>query len=147
MNGADVGGEPPCWNHVLDSEGAMPPTVGKQGPLVVDLGAEATGPAGAVWSLPHGGDLDANLVRLDAGSTIDAHVNNEVDVLMFIRSGSLDLHVNGAVQSLSSDHLALVPKGSERAITAGADGVSYLSVHRRRGPLGISRPNRAVEDR
>jgi hypothetical protein len=36
-------------------------------PLVVDLGSiETRGGSGAVWSLPHGGDLDGNLVRLDA---------------------------------------------------------------------------------
>ncbi len=114
-------------------------TIDDGGALVVDLGAASAGSGGAVWSLPHGGDLDANLVRLDPGAGIDAHVNNDLDVLVFVRSGTADLIVDGRTQRLSPDHLALIPKGSQRSIVAGAIGVTYLSVHRRRSPLGITR--------
>jgi len=106
-------------------------------PVVVDLGSAPTGSGGAVWSLPHGGDLDANLVRLDAGEGIGDHVNNDVDVLLFVQSGSGRLIIDGAATTLGADHLALIPRTTTRSIAAGPSGITYLSVHRRRGPLGI----------
>jgi mannose-6-phosphate isomerase-like protein (cupin superfamily) len=107
-------------------------------PVVVNFRTAAFGSGGAVWSLPHGGDLDANLVCLDAGGEIGAHVNNEVDVLMFVRSGNGSVTVDGETVPLGSDHLAWIPKGARRSVTAGSDGISYLSVHRQRGGLGIT---------
>ncbi len=138
MSDSDTGGDPPCWSHLLDSEGNETSTIDHEGALVVDLSAELAGPSGAVWSLPHGGDLDANLVRIDPGTGIDAHVNNDVDVLIFVQSGTGTLTVNGRPQRLAPDHLAMIPKGSLRSIMTGAVGITYLSVHRRRSPLGIS---------
>jgi len=108
--------------------------------VVVDLGRAApTRGQGAVWSLPHGGDLDANLVRLDPGGTIDEHVNDDVDVLMFVQSGSGRLTVDGQAHALRSDVLALIPRGARRQVTAGPTGMFHLSVHRRRGPMTVSR--------
>jgi mannose-6-phosphate isomerase-like protein (cupin superfamily) len=110
-------------------------------PVVADLGTlSATGRPGAVWSLPHGGDLDANLVRLHPDGVIDTHVNDDVDVLIFVQSGSGELTVDGTGYELRSDVLAMVPKGSQRRIVAGPSGVYYLGVHRRRSPLTISPP-------
>ena len=112
---------------------------GPVGVTVADLGSlSPAGGPGAVWSLPHGGDLDANLVRLRSGDTIDDHVNDDVDVLMFVQSGGGELVVDDTRHPLRSDVLALVPKGSRRRITAGPKGVFYLSVHHRRGPLTIT---------
>lgn len=106
--------------------------------VVVDLGATDTrGHDGAVWSLPHGGDLDANLVHLDAGGVIGAHVNNEVDVAMSVMSGSGALVVDGVHHDLSVDVFASIPKGVQREVRAGSDGITYLSIHRRRSPLAI----------
>lgn len=125
MSVAELGGDP-----VSTQDGAS---------FVVDLGAARLGPGGAIWSLPHGGDLDANLVRLDPGTTIGSHINNEVDVLLFIQSGTGELSINDEISHLGADHLGLIPKGSRRAIIAGDSGITYLSVHRRRGPLEIAR--------
>ena len=112
----------------------MMPTRG----TVVDLGATETGGrAGVVWSLPHGGDLDANLVHLGPDGVIGAHVNDEVDVLLSIVAGRGELTVDGTSHELRRDILAVVPKGSRRQVLAGAEGLTYLSIHRRRGPLGI----------
>ncbi len=141
MSDADLGGEPPCWAHLLDDDGDERST-DDPGTLVVDL-ALAEGSGGAIWSLPHGGDLDANLVRLDAGAGIDAHVNNDVDVMVIIQSGTAELTVDGQACQLGTDHLAVIPKGVLRSIAAGSEGVSYLSVHRRRSPLGITRRDQA----
>ena len=107
---------------------------------VVDLGTTRTGDAGgAIWSLPHGGDLDANLVRLAPGAGIEEHVNDELDVLLVVQAGSGELEVDGVVSGLHGDVLALVPQGSRRSITAGPAGLTYLTVHRRRGPLVVKR--------
>ena len=107
--------------------------------VVVDLDSAGSGSGGAVWSLPHGGDLDANLIRLDAGAVIGEHVNREVDVLLIVRSGTGELTLDGSGQRLAADSLALIPRGASRAVAAGPEGITYLSVHRRRGPLGITR--------
>ncbi|MCU0269125.1 MAG: hypothetical protein MUF83_10820 [Acidimicrobiales bacterium] len=106
--------------------------------VVVDLGATDTrGHDGAVWSLPHGGDLDANLVHLGAGGVIGAHVNNEVDVAMSVMSGSGTLVVDGVHHDLSVDVFASIPKGVQREVRARSRGITYLSIHRRRSPLAI----------
>lgn len=108
-------------------------------PVVVDLGTtDTTGPAGVVWSLPHGGDLDANLVHLDPGGAIPPHVNDDVDVIISVVGGRGHLIVDDTSHFLHGDVLAVIPKGTCREIQADHRGLTYLSVHRRRGPLGIA---------
>ena len=104
---------------------------------VIDLSAVDVASGGAIWSLPHGGDLDANLVRLSAGGLIADHVNDDVDVLMSVRDGSGELVIEGTAFPLAADILALVPRGAERRIVAGEHGLAYLSIHRSRGPLEV----------
>lgn len=129
----DRGGDAACWAHLFDSDDDDRP-----GPVVADLGAIPTaGRGGAVWSLPHGGDLDVNLVRLRSGDEIAEHVNDEVDVVIVVQSGTGRLAVDGQDRSLRSDVLATVPRGSRRSITPGAHGLTYLSIHRRRGSLTV----------
>jgi quercetin dioxygenase-like cupin family protein len=106
--------------------------------VVVDLGVtDTSGHDGVVWSLPHGGDLDANLVHLDAGGVIGAHVNNEVDVAMSVMTGSGALVVDGVRHDLSIGVFVSIPKGVQREIRASSGGITYLSIHRRRSPLAI----------
>lgn len=140
---SDVGGDPPCWAHLV--EGGIEPGERSCERVVVDLGQVSGRGSGAVWSLPHGGDLDANLVRLEPGGGIGAHVNNDVEVLMFVQSGTGLLIIGDERIDLASDHLALIPKGERRAVTAGPAGITYLSVHRRRSPLGIANPRKDDE--
>ena len=132
----DEGGDPPCWAHLFDDEIGC--TSGAGQVVVVDVGATDTrGRSGVVWSLPHGGDLDANLVHLDPGGAIGAHVNDDVDVLVSVIAGRGHLVVNGESFELHGDVLAMVSKGSRREVLAGSEGLTYLSIHRRRGPLAI----------
>ncbi len=139
----DEGGEAPCWAHFIDDRTAhhatgqtAPAEVGS--PVVADIGAaDIQGRSGAVWSLPHGGDLDANLVHLDQGDRIDAHVNNEVDVLVSVISGRGKMIVDAQAIELRGGVVVVVAKGSRREVESGADGITYLSIHRRRAPLGI----------
>ncbi len=108
---------------------------------VTDLGGVPTsGRDGVVWSLPHGGDLDANLVRLGPDAAIGEHCNDEVDVLIYVQSGSGELTRDDAVLPLSGEDLALIPRGSRRAIRAGNRGITYLSIHRRRNGLTLKQP-------
>lgn len=105
---------------------------------VTDLGSVPTsGGDGVVWSLPHGGDLDANLVRLGPGAAIGEHRNDEVDVLIYVQPGSGELAQGEEVQPLSGENLALIPRGSRRSIRAGNRGLTYLSIHRRRNGLTL----------
>lgn len=128
----DLGGEAPCWAHLLDE---APDEID----VVVDLGVVTTdGPSGAVWSLPHGGDLDANLVHLRPGDSVAGHVNPDVDVLIVVRAGSGELEIDGRAHRLGREVLALIPAGTSRTVMAGDSGLAYLSVHRRRAPLGIT---------
>jgi quercetin dioxygenase-like cupin family protein len=107
---------------------------------LIDLGSVPTGGVdGAIWSLPHGGDLDGNLVRLGPGGVIGEHVNDEVDVLVYVQSGSGELVVDGEVHALAGEHLALVARGRRRSIRAGTRGLVYLSIHRRRNGLAVQR--------
>jgi quercetin dioxygenase-like cupin family protein len=126
----EQGGDPACWAHLTEDDAAP----GRA--MVVDLGV-ASGVGGAVWSLPHGGDLDANLVRLAPGAAIGSHVNNDVDVLIVVREGDGLLTVDGVEHELAASTVALVQQGAARAIAAGPDGVAYLSIHKRRSPMTI----------
>jgi quercetin dioxygenase-like cupin family protein len=138
----DLGGDPACWAHLFDEERDEAPGGGTARAVVCDLGSVDLGlgdtKAGAVWSLPHGGDLDVNLVHLEPGGRIGAHVFDDVDVLIVVLSVQGELAVDGVVHRLAVDTLAHVPRGAARWLCADADGLTYLSVHRRRSPLGIS---------
>lgn len=106
--------------------------------VAIDLSAvDRTGPSGAVWSLPHGGDLDANVVVLAAGTSIGAHVNESVDVVFVIVEGGGVLDVDAERHEVSAGMLVHVPKGTRRALTAGAEALLYITVHRARDALGI----------
>lgn len=112
-------------------------------PTIVDLlGVERGGADGAVWSLPHGGDLDANLVHLAPGGSVGEHVNSEVDVLVVGVAGSGAVTVDGTAHALRSGIAIALPKGTRRGVHADrGEPLSYLTVHRARSGLGISRPS------
>jgi quercetin dioxygenase-like cupin family protein len=106
----------------------------------VNLGetaGSATGREGAVWTLEGSPDLNANLVRFEAGGGVGEHVNDEVDVLIVGIAGSGSVSVDGEEHPVSSGVMVFVPKGARRSTRAASEGFAYLSVHRRRGPLRI----------
>lgn len=117
----------------------MNPPAGDVRGLVVNLSdIDVGGADGAVWSLPHDGDLDANLVKLAPGGEIVSHRNDEVDVVLVVVSGSGDLVVDGESYPLRPHRLARICKGAERSLRAGPGGLLYLSLHRARSGLRIS---------
>jgi quercetin dioxygenase-like cupin family protein len=108
-------------------------------PEVVDLSPflDAEGD-GVHWTLAEPGDLNVNLVRLGAHRTIGEHVNDALDVVVVVLAGSGELVVDGVGLRLEAVIVAQIPKGTVRAIHADAGGLAYLTVHRRRDPLGIT---------
>ena len=90
-----------------------------------------------VWTLEGSGDLNANLVRFEAGRGVGEHVNDEVDVLIVGVSGSGLVSVDGEEHPLSNGVIVFVPRGARRYTLAVSEDFAYLSVHRRRGPLRI----------
>jgi quercetin dioxygenase-like cupin family protein len=84
-------------------------------------------------------ELNATLVSWNAGNGPPEHVNEERDVLVVVLDGSATVRVDNEEQSLARGEMAIIAKGRRREITAGGDGVRYLSVHRRRPPLQIRR--------
>lgn len=108
-------------------------------PEAVDLdGVDLAGGDGVVWSLPHHGDLDANLVKLGPGGRVGEHHNDEVDVIILVIAGDGSVQVDGDGRPLRAHHLVHIPKGTRRGVEAGPDGLVYVTVHRARPGLRIT---------
>jgi quercetin dioxygenase-like cupin family protein len=84
-------------------------------------------------------ELNVTPLSWKAGSGPPEHVNEERDVLVVVLDGSATLSIDGEERELVRGETAVVAKGGRRKITAGRDGVRYLSIHRRRPPLQIGR--------
>ena len=102
--------------------------------LTVDLlSREGQGP---VWGLASA-DLNATLLVWPAGHQVPQHTNAERDVLLVVVEGAGLAVVDGRDHLLAVGQVLLVERGTSRSISAGASGIRYLSVHKRRGPLQI----------
>jgi quercetin dioxygenase-like cupin family protein len=80
-------------------------------------------------------DLNATLVSWAPRQGVAAHRNEERDVLIVAVAGNGELVVDDRRIALHAPAAVLIPRGATRAITAGQDGLRYLSVHRRRSGL------------
>ncbi len=113
----------------------------------VDLGGISAGTLGpgTVWTQREGQDLNANLVRFPRGEGVGEHLNDEVDVIFIGVSGSGVVEVDGREHTLGAGVLILAPKGARRATRSASEDFSYLTVHKRRGPVrlraGERKPN------
>lgn len=127
-----------------------PPPVAPVAPLVPDapgvrplcdvraLAGLDPAPAGALWKLAEPGrQLDANLVHLPAGERVEAHAEPDLDVLLLVVAGGGALETPEGTERLADGALFWLPRGSTRAVAAGPDGLSYLTVHRRRPGMQI----------
>ncbi|MFB9738653.1 MULTISPECIES: cupin domain-containing protein [unclassified Streptomyces] len=101
----------------------------------------ATGEAtGALWKLAESGrQLDANVVRLAPGTRVAPHVEPDLDVLLVVVAGDGMLDGGEVPRELTEGAVVWLPHGSTRGITAGGDGLAYLTVHRRRPGMQIRR--------
>ncbi|MFF4798950.1 hypothetical protein ACFY1U_11130 [Streptomyces sp. NPDC001351] len=104
------------------------------------LTATASSEGAVLWKLTESGrQLDANVVRLTPGRHIAPHAEPNLDVLVLVVAGDgvLGAGPQDEPQSLTTGTLLWLPHGSTRSITAGDDGLAYLTVHRRRTGLQI----------
>ncbi|MFB6849053.1 hypothetical protein ACFCXS_29960 [Streptomyces sp. NPDC056373] len=112
----------------------LPRILGNTGSLAA-AEPEATG---ALWRLAEPGrQLDANLVRVPALGSIDAHAEPDLDVLLLVVSGDGTLGSAAGPRPVEPGSLVWLPHGSVRSVTAGADGLAYVTVHRRRPGMRI----------
>ncbi|MGC0373093.1 cupin domain-containing protein [Streptomyces sp. SAI-229] len=102
--------------------------------------------AGALWRLAEPGrQLDANVVRIPPGRGVDTHREPDLDVLLLILAGHGTLTAPDGPRALSAGALTWLPHGSTRSLTAGPEGLTYLTVHRRRPGMRIQRRGPALE--
>ena len=93
---------------------------------------------GVHWTLEEPGDLNVNLVHLDAGHIVGEHTNDEVAVVIVVLAGRGRLTIDGHGTDLTTHVVANVPRMSRRSVRAADDeGLDYLSIHRSRSPLGV----------
>jgi quercetin dioxygenase-like cupin family protein len=84
-------------------------------------------------------DLNATMLEWGAGAGPQGeHVNAERDVVVVVVSGSLELELDGERRTVAAGEVAVVEKGRRRRLTAGPEGVRYVSVHRKREGLTIA---------
>ncbi len=109
--------------------------------VLCDIGALAASPpgtAGAMWKLAEPGrQLDANVVHLPRGQSVGTHAEPDLDVLLLVVAGDGVLDAAGQARHLPSGALLWLPRGAERGLSAGQDGMSYLTVHRRRPGMQV----------
>ncbi|MFF4394387.1 cupin domain-containing protein [Streptomyces sp. NPDC001480] len=125
-----------------DDGGHPPPAARTPVPRVLcDTGSLAPSDdtsAGALWRLAEPGrQLDANVVRLPPTRRVDPHTEPDLDVLLLVVAGEGTLVSTEGSQPLGTGSLVWLPHGSTRGLVAGAAGLSYLTVHRRRPGMRI----------
>ena len=102
---------------------------------VVDLlGVEGIGP---LWGIASA-ELNATLLSWPPGHEVAGDDPSELDVLLVVLEGGGTALVDGQEHRLVAGSALLVERGRRRALRAGGDGIRYLSVHRRRGPLQVA---------
>ena len=100
-----------------------------------ELPAEADA-LGAVWKLTMSPrDLDANVIAVAPGHTIDSHVGPDLDVMLHVLAGSGVLTTETGRIDLIPGQLVWLPRRSQRAFEGGPDGLRYLTVHQKRQSL------------
>lgn len=104
------------------------------------------GAGGAVWKLQMSRrDLDSNIVNLLPDATIEAHTGPDLDVLLLVLGGAGQLATELDVLDLRPGVLVWLPRRSRRRFAAGADGLTYLTVHQRRQSLVLDVADRRDE--
>ncbi|MGW8374913.1 hypothetical protein [Streptomyces sp. ODS28] len=93
---------------------------------------------GALWRLDEPGrQLDANLVHVPPRERIASHTEPDLDALLLVVSGEGTLETAEGSQSFAPGALVWLPHGTARSLAAGRDGMTYLTVHRRRAGMQI----------
>jgi hypothetical protein len=105
---------------------------------VFSVSGEPDQDGGALWRLAiEQRHLDANVIALPAGRTIDTHTGPDLDVLMLVLDGAGEVVGAAGPVAVRGGSLVWLPRRSQRSIVAGPDGLRYLTVHPRRPALSI----------
>jgi quercetin dioxygenase-like cupin family protein len=107
---------------------------GQPPPAPVDLSLQ-TG-EGPLWGLASE-DLNATLLFWGPGAGVVEHVNDERDVLLIVIDGAGVATIDGEPHPLRPHDALLIERGTRRQIQAAANGLRYVSIHRRRDGLQI----------
>jgi len=89
---------------------------------------------GAVWS-QSSTDLNVNVVAIDPQSPVGSHINNEVDVVVVVVSGSGVIQVGADEIMVTAPQAVVIPKRTARSIRCDQGRLAYLTIHRRRAGL------------
>ncbi|WP_431902806.1 cupin domain-containing protein [Amycolatopsis thermoflava] len=105
---------------------------------IQEIAAAGDGAPGILWRLrEEGRQLDANLVHLPAGERIGTHAEPDLDLLLVVVTGAGKLTTGDDTLDVGPGSLVWLAHGQARAIEAGPEGLSYLTVHRRRPGMRI----------
>ncbi|MEU0136413.1 hypothetical protein ABZ172_20620 [Streptomyces sp. NPDC006296] len=104
------------------------------------LASAAPGGRGALWRLAEQGrELDANVVRLPPGADVGEHQEDALDVFLVVLAGTGGLRTGtGDTLRLGPTAVVWLPRTARRALEAGPEGLTYLTVHRRRPGLAVT---------
>ena len=94
-----------------------------------------------VWQPPTD-DLHMNVLVLRGGEEIAPHINQLLDVIVTCLQGSGTITVEDEQVHVETGSIVLVPQGAKRHILADDNGMVYTTVHRKRGGLIPTVPNR-----
>ncbi|MCX5380637.1 hypothetical protein [Streptomyces sp. NBC_00091] len=104
--------------------------------VIAEAPADATG---ALWRLTGPGrGLDSNLIRLRPGAAIAEHAEPALDVLLVVVEGGGRIDTEDGPHRLRPHTACWLARGARRSLTAGPQGLTYLTVHTRRPGLGIA---------
>ncbi|MDK9500288.1 hypothetical protein QEZ40_005919 [Streptomyces katrae] len=111
--------------------------------VIAEAPADATG---ALWRLTGTGrGLDANLIRLRPGTVIAEHAEPALDVLLVVVEGGGRIDTEDGPHRLRPHTACWLARGARRSLTAGPQGLAYLTVHTRRPGLGIGTSGRTAD--
>ena len=82
-------------------------------------------------------------MRLPPHAGVGEHQEDVLDVLLVVLAGGGFLRTGGDTLDLAPTTVTWLPRTSRRALEAGPDGLTYLTVHRRRPGLTIKPAVRA----
>lgn len=95
--------------------------------------------AGALWRLdPSTRGLDANLIALPGGDSIQEHVGADLDVLLHVVAGSGVVSTEAGDVPVTVGAVVYLPRRARRAVHAGPEGLRYLSVHTRKETIPLT---------
>lgn len=122
--------------NVMDVANGSSPARAGRGAMGHD--SPATAAAGSRWRLTaEPRQLDANVIHLPGMGRVDTHRGPDLDVIVLILAGDGTVVGRNDRIGLAAGVLVWLPRRSERAIVAGPEGLSYLTVHPKRGALQI----------